>query len=188
MINKFTNKNSAESIHLTRNQTGKIGFSLIEVLVYIAVLSIIIAAVVSFILWSVFSYTKAKVARETLDNAERVIRVITNEIREADSIYTPTTTVSQLSLKTIKYLPSEEEATYIDFYLCDSRLCFKKESQNSIVLTSDKVEITNLTFNQIFSGGEESSIQISLTIDYKNPTGRSEYNASVSLISTASLR
>ena len=188
MINKSTNKNSAEPIHPNRGQTGKIGFSLIEALVYIAVLSIIITAVVSFILWSVYSYTKAKVARETLDNAERVIRVITNEIREADSIYTPTTTASQLSLETVKYLPLGEEITYIDFYLCDSRLCFKKESQDPIVLTSDEVEITNLTFNQISSGGVESSIQISLTIDYKNPTGRSEYDASVSLTSTASLR
>lgn len=163
------------------------GFTLIEILVYIAVLSIVIVTVVSFVIWSIHSYTKARVMRETLDSAKRAIEVMTQEIKDARSIYAPTTDSSQLSLETIKYLPSGESTSYGDFYLCDSRLCFKKESQDPIALTSDNVEINNLVFTQIFSG-QASSIQIDLTISYKNPAGRSEYRASVTLTSTASLR
>lgn len=163
------------------------GFSLLETLVYIAILSIMIVAIISFVLWSIHSNAKTKVIRETLDNAERIMRIMTQEIREAKSIYTPTTTSGQLALQTTKYLSQGEEDSYIDFYLCDSRLCFKKESQDAIVLTSDNVEMTNLVFTQILSG-EAPSVQISLTIDYKNPANRSEYQFSVNLTSTASLR
>jgi len=179
MLPKFINKNS-----LT-------GFTLIEVLIYIAVLVIIITAVSAFFLWGIRSNTKAKVMRETLDNSRRAIETITREIKEAVSIYTETSTFNshpgQLSLETTKYLPEGESTTYVDFYLCGTQLCLKKESQDPIALTSDKVEVNNLVFSRIITN-EIPSVQISLNINYKNFTGRPEYQASVNLISTTSLR
>ena len=166
---------------------GKKAFTLTEILVYIGVLGIIVSAVISFLVWSSHSNNKAKVMRETLDNARRAMEIMTYEIRRAKSIYTPTTTSNQLSLETSHYLPEGEKITYIDFYLCDFHLCLKKESQNPISLTSDSVEVKNLVFDQIITG-EAPSIQINLRIDYKNPNNRPEYQASVELNSTASLR
>ena len=52
--------------------------------------------------------------------------IMVREIKEAKSVYTPTTNSSQLSLETINYLPVDEENTYIDFFLCGSSLCLKK--------------------------------------------------------------
>ena len=163
------------------------GFTLMEVLVYVAVLTIIILAVSSFFLWAIRSNTKTKALRETLDNTRRVMEIMTYEIKEAKSIYTPTTTSTQLSLETTHYSPEGEKTSYIDFYLCDTQLCLKKESQDPITLTSDSVEINNLLFRRIVSG-ESPSIQIDLTINYKNPQGRPEYQASVNLVSTVALR
>lgn len=166
-------------------------FTLIEILVYIGVLSIIILAIVSFVLWSLRSNTKVKVMREVLDNARRAMEIMTYEIKEAKSIYTPTgifdSHPGQLSLETSKYLPGGERTSYIDFYLCNNRLCFKKESQDPIVLTTDNVEVSNLVFTKITTGNTPS-IQIDLKIDYENPANRPEYRASVNLKSTTSLR
>ena len=162
-------------------------FTLMEILVYIAVLGLVIGTVSSFLIWSIHSNTKAKVMRETLDNARRTMEIMSYEIREAKSIYTPTTTSNQLSLETIHYLPEGEKNTFIDFYLCDNRLCLKKESQNPIALTSDRVEVNNLVFTRVITGNIPS-IQINLKVDYKNPTNRPEYQASVNLKSTVSLR
>lgn len=169
------------------NAKMKRGFTLIEVLVYIAVLAIVIVAVSSFLIWATHSNTKVKAMRETLDNARRAMEIMSYEIREAKSIYTSTTTSNQLSLETTHYLPEGETLTYIDFYLCDNRLCLKEESQNPIALTSDRVEVSNLVFSQIITG-TAPSVQIDLRIEYKNPTGRPEYQASVNLKSTVSLR
>lgn len=166
-------------------------FTLLEALIYIGVLAIIVVAISSFLIWSVHSNTKARVMRETLYSAGRALEVMTHEIKEAKSIYTPTSVFDshpgQLSLETNHYLPTEETISYIDFYLCDNHLCLKKESQNPIALTSDRVEVANLVFSQIITG-TVPSLQIDLRVEYKNPTDRPEYQASVNLKSTVSLR
>lgn len=169
-------------------QKNGAGFTLIETIIYITIFSILVVVIISFSLWLVSSNTKARTVKETLDNAERSMEIITYEINMARNIYTPTTSSNQLSLETRNYLPQGEKTSYIDFYLCDStRLCFKKESQDPIFLTSDNVEVINLVFSRIVTG-ESPSIRVDLTVNYKNPTNRLEYQSSVNLISTASLR
>jgi len=165
----------------------KKGFTLMEVLVYVGILSIIIVAVISFVVWAMRSDFKARVARETLNNAQRAIKVMVHEIKEAQSVYDPASDSSQLSLETTKYSADGEETSYIDFFLCGTRLCFKKEGQNPIALTSDNIEITNLDFNYIILGSA-SSVQINLEANYKNPFNRADRNYLVNLTSTASLR
>ena len=167
---------------------NKDGFTLTEVLIYIGVLATIVAVISSFSIWSVHSNTKIKTMREVSDNANRAMEIITHEIKEAKSIYTPTTTSSQLSLETTHYLPQGEESTYIDFYLCGTRLCLKKESQDPIALTAERVEVKSLKFTQVSTNSNFSSIQIDLQIDYKNPSNKDEYQASINLTNTASLR
>jgi len=167
-----------------RSQTGT---SLIEILVYIGVFSLIVVVIVSFVFWLIRSNIKSKVMIETLNNSKRVMELISQEIKEADSIYVPTTTSNQLSLKTKKYLPLGEEVSFIDFYLCGTRICLKKESQDPIFLTSENIEITNLIFTQIVSG-KSPNIRIELSVNYKNPYNRPEYRASIDLTSSVSLR
>lgn len=163
------------------------GFTLVEILVYIGIFFLVITIIISFVFWLIRSNTKLKVMREALNNADRVMEIITYETKKAKGIYIPTTNSGQLSLETTNHLPEGEKSTYIDFYLCDSALCLKKESQDPIVLTSNSVEITNLVFTRILSG-EADSIQIDLSVSYKNPADRPEYRASVDLTSTISLR
>lgn len=170
----------------------KKGFTLMEALIYIGVLAIIISAVSSFFLWITRSNTKVRAMRETLDSARQAMEIMSHEIKEAKSIYTPTsifsTSTSQISLETTKYLPEGENRTYVDFFLCEKRLCLKKEGQNPITLTLDNVEVKSLEFNQVATTSTIPSIQIVLRVDYKAPAERAEYQASVKLISTVSLR
>lgn len=162
------------------------GFTLTEALVYIAILSVLILTIVSFVFWSVRLGSKSRARRVVLDSAKRAMETMVREVRVADGLYTSATTSNQLSLKTKEYLPDGETVTYIDFYLCDERLCLKKESQLPIALTSDRTEITSLTFSQV--GTDFLSIQIDLRMGYKNPSGRLEHQASIHLTSTVSLR
>ena len=166
---------------------GAKGFTLIEILVYVAVLSIIVVAISSFSIWAIHSNTKARAMREVKDMAQTALEQIISEAREAKTVYTPTTNASQLSLETTKYLPLGEESTFLEFYLCQTRLCLKKEGQNPIALTSDRVEVKNLSFQRVASG-QTDSVQVELRVDYKNPASKPEYAASITLKSTASLR
>lgn len=157
------------------------GFTLIEVLAYIGVFSIIVIAIISFVLWSVHSSIKTRVMRETLYNTRRSLEIMTYEIKTAKSI-SASSTVKHLYL---------ENATTTEFYLCgsaSSTLCQKKGAGDPAYLTSDKVEVKNLEFIKIATSTTTPSIQINLKVNYKNPTGRPEYKASVNATSTASLR
>jgi Tfp pilus assembly protein PilV len=167
------------------------GFTLIEIMVYAAVLVVLVLVIFSFLAWAIKSNAKTKAMRETLGNARRAMEIISYEIKGAESIYTPTSIFDsnpgQLSLKTTRYLPDGEEASYIDFYLCDDRLCLKKESENQIALTSEMVKVSDLVFSRIISG-ENSSVQIDLKVDYNNSTNKPEYQSSINIESVVSLR
>jgi len=165
----------------------KNSFTLIEILVYISVLGILMIVLSSFLIWVNNSNVKAKVMRETLEDASRTMEFMIREIRAAKGIYTPTTNSSQLSLETANYLPAGEITTYIDFFLCGSQICLKKESQNPVALTKKNIEVSSLVFTQIVSGNVPS-IQIDLSMNYKNPHNKPEYQAVVNLTSAASLR
>ncbi len=167
------------------------GFTLIEILVYIGVFSVVFAALISFIIWVNKSNIKTQAMREVSDNLKLAMDKMIYEIRTAKSIYTPTVTSSQLSLETLNYLPEGETFSYIDFFLCgplSDTLCLKKESQNPVALTSPRVKIDNLTFTLIGTSTSTSSVQIELKVSYKNPQNLTEYQASVAATSTASLR
>lgn len=178
-VNKLKNK--------FRHQGLLTGFTLVEILVYAGVLGLVVGILVSFIYWTIYSNSKSKVMRETMDNARRAMEVMAYEIKEAKSVYTPTTTQNQLSLETLKYLPDGETSSFIDFYICENRLCVKKESQDPIVLISDNVEVAELAFTRAVSGNLES-IKIDLTINYKNPTGAPQFSSSFSATSNIALR
>lgn len=162
------------------------GFSLIEILVYMTIFVVVFLAISSFFIWIIKGNIKNKVMREVLDNGRRAMEMMTYEIKEAKGVYSSTTTSNQLSLETKKYLAEGESASYIDFYICDKQICLKKESQGPVAITSDRVEVDNLSFTLI--GEKQSSVQINLKISFKNPTNRPEYRASIDLTSTASLR
>ncbi len=141
------------------------GFTLVEVIVYIAILSLVLLLVSSFIFYFELSNSRAKGDREALEGARRALETITYEIQGAKSIYTPTTTANQLSLETSRYLPTGETTTYIDFFLCGTRVCLKKESQTPVFVTAANVNITSLIFTQT-SIGAVSSVKIDITSTY----------------------
>ncbi len=93
--------------------------------------------------------------------------------------------ISSSSTTTHIYL---ENTTTTEFYLAASTLYQKTGSLEPVALTSNNVEVNNLEFKQVATATSTPSIQISLTINYKNPVNLPEYGASVNTTSTVSLR
>lgn len=168
------------------------GFTLIELVVYVAVLGIVLASVLTFLLWTVKSQTKTNAMRQVLAAGQRSLEVVSREASLAQTVYTPTSVFNsspgQVSLRTGAYVPTGETYSYIDFYKCEDKLCMKRESQNPLAITSDKVSLTNLTFSQVVTGQNRSSIQITLTFVAKTLSPNPEYQASLTLTNTIALR
>ena len=156
------------------------GFTLVEMLIYIVTLVLVVGTITTILLWMVRANNQVHVRSEVVENVERALGLITNEIREAQSLYTPTmTTPSQLSLQTLKNPPAGETSTYVDFFLCGTRLCVKRESKAPQAITSEKITIESLKFTQVKTGSIPS-IQMLVEASY--------LTASATVQAAASLR
>lgn len=160
------------------------GFAVLETLIYVTIFVLVFLMIAGFIFWFNYSNSRSKADRELLENSRDAIEAIVYEIKGAESVYTPTSSQNQLSLKTSNYLPSGEESSYIDFFVCGSRVCFKKEGQSPVFLTPESIQVSNLEFTQISANGAPC-VQVRLAVDYTDSSG---VNSSIELTSTASLR
>lgn len=183
MINLSKNRKSC-----LRRSFGDRGFTLIEVIIYIAVLAIIVSAVYSLFLWTVKIYSKSRAIRETTESARRALETITYEINSADGIYSPTSSTTQLSLATRNQLSALEDLGYVDFFLCSGQLCIKRDGRDPEAITSENVTIQSLSFSQVFATSSIPSVRVSFEASFNNPGGKPEYRSDVQTVFSASLR
>ena len=166
------------------------GFTLIELLIYSLLLVVIGVISVSFFIQVVKVTETSRRSREALDNASRAMSVMTQEIRHAKSVYTPTSIldggIGQLSLETTRDLPTDETSTYVDFYVDDERLFIKREGQADQMFTSEKVRVNQLKFSLLDDSSEKPAVQITLTVEYIDQISGPANSAT--LTSTATLR
>lgn len=181
---------------MTRNnQSKKVkqkGFTLVEILVYVSVLTVISVSIVSFLFWAIKTNAKSRTAAEISDNARRAMETMVYEIRQATGVYTPTSifdaSPGQLSLET-KINPLDNEIkTYEDFYLADGKLYLKKEGTAPEQITSDQIRVSNLIFKYVGFSGNLASVQIDLRVEDTNSSGRPEFQGEINLVSSATLR
>jgi len=161
-----------------RKEKNSAGFTLVEMLVYLAALVLLVGTVTALLVWLVRASSQVHVQNELVAGVEHALALMTNEIREAKSVYTPATTSSQLSLQTNNNVPALETSTYVDFFLCGTRLCIKREFQAAQALTSEKIQIQNLEFTQVQTGSA-ASVHIAIEASYFDASQTSQ--ATVSL-------
>lgn len=168
------------------------GFTLAEALIYIAILAIICVAIISFLFWALKTNAKSRASAAVSDNARRAIEILSYEIKQAKSVYYPTSFFDahpgQLSLETSISPPDNEIKTYNDFYLSEGKLYLKREGFLPEQITSDNVIITNLTFQRLEPVSGLANIRINLSAMYNNLSDRPEFQAEINLISSATMR
>ena len=164
------------------------GFSIVEIIVSTGIVAFVLALLISLIYQLNYLNSKVKINDDVLENGKRLMETIAYEIRGAKSIYMPTSSLNQLSLETTRYLANDEISSFIDFFICDSNVCIKKESQqNPLPLISDDVEVEELEFTTIINE-TAPSVQINLSVRKKNPTNDQQNYSSINLTSTVALR
>ena len=147
------------------------GFTLLEALIYISILVILGVAIIAFFTWALNSNTKISSRQAVLDNADRVFRIITDEIHNSENIYLPTSildnNIGQLSLVTQQNLPNDENSTYHDIFLDPNQhtIYLKKETAAAFPITNSEVSAEQLKFSLV----DQKSIEITLVLKDNNP-------------------
>ncbi len=181
----------------TRKSKNSLGFSLIEMIIYVALVGIITVFIYGIIL-SIYCNNKRIISLTKINsNAYSMMERVRYEIENSSYVYLPTSNIvnyddyynstetSQLSLATkIDILTPEDDIAFIDFYLENGVVFLKKEESEPIALTSSDVSVSNLSFSYYENGWRES-VTVGFTIESKDS---SISNSSINLISTIALR
>ncbi len=155
----------------------KNGFTLVELLVYTAILSMVLVLAVTFVMSVLEATVKSTAKEEVQANAAAIIQLFDTTVRHSQSVYDRTSDFigdpGQLSLLSVRDLPPEESESYVDIYADDGKFCVKREFYGVSCASSSKTELTSLTFREITQAGGAESVQMIFTIRYKSP--KSEY-------------
>lgn len=160
------------------------GFTLIELILYMAIVTIVMGALIPFA-WNVIEGSaKSSVEQEVSSQARFVSERIKYEIRNATAINSPIAGASSNVLNL-----NSSPATIIDLSSEKTRIS-KDGGTNYTNLNSNDTSVSGLTFTSYEStDGKTKHIKFSFTIDDNYAGTRQEYDApAINIESSAELR
>lgn len=177
---KIFKKLKAKSLKLKASR----GFSLVEAIVYIGLLVLVLAAIISMLLIMGRSYNYLKSSRHIQTSAVTVLDRIIRDVRNAQSISvgqsTLGTTPGILTLNTTTVSGAPQT---IQFYVSGGVVRVKQDGVDVGPLTLPDVNLGSLIFRQITTG-ISSAVKIELTLE----TGAGPSARSANFYGTAILR
>lgn len=165
---------------------NKKGFTLIELMIYIAIVAGILIVATSFA-WNVInSRTKTFVIQEVEQNGRFIIEKISRSALGAQSITAPLVGATGSSLDLIV---DDAPLTTVDFILNAESIQMSNDGGPYIDLNSNNVRVTNLDFINLSSADSRTkNIKIRFTLDHVNPENRQEWSYSDTFETTIELR
>ena len=162
------------------------GISLIELLLYITVLSAVLLMLAMFLSFLVSSRIKNQSIADVNQQGLQVMQLVTQTIRNAKTIDFPGIGATSSSLSMTMHDPFLSPTV---FESTSGTVTIKEGSSEVIPLTNSHVAVSDLVFQNISSiTSTERVVRISFTVDYKNTSGRNENSFTKSFIGSATLR
>jgi prepilin-type N-terminal cleavage/methylation domain-containing protein len=160
-IKKLRNINKEFSQHKKNGSFFCAGFTLIETLVYIAIFSIFIGSLVSFLNLMTTSRINNQITLEINNQGNDLIRIITQSIRNADSINSPSISNTSSSLELLTSNPTTSTTVFSE---SGGILYMTEGTESPIALNNNNVNISNLVFSNLSRSGTSGSIQVRFTL------------------------
>lgn len=161
------------------------GFTLIEFIIYIAIIGGMLTLITGFLWNIIFGNIKEAAFQEVQQNARFALTKINQEIKKATGINSPLPGEFPASSLSLMMADSNLDPTI--FEVIDGKLRIRQGSAQPNELTSDQIIISSLQFTNLSYEDTPGTIRIELAVDYLNPEGQSFYQASINLNSTVSL-
>jgi len=160
--------------------------TLIELILYIALVAMFMAALIQFSWNIIYGRVKSQVQLEVNQNMRLAAMRISQEIKEAQTI----NSLSANSLS-LNFKDSTRNPTVIDVNGGRLRLGVGSSgacpAASPCPLTSNLVNVDNLTFTNL-SQGNSKHIQFTITLSHLNESGRQEWDKTLEFVSSAELR
>ena len=161
------------------------GFTLVEILLYISIISILTLSFSIFLFMILQSRAKHQTISEVDQVGIQASQIISQAIRNAKRINLP----AQGSQGTTLSLEMEDALKNPTILNSGGTNIQKKEGVNPITsLTSSRLNISNFSFYNVSKDDTSGVIKFQFTISYVNPSGRNEYDYSKIFYGSGALR
>jgi len=170
--------------NMTRMRSTK-GFTLIELLLYVGISASILLVSSLFIQTLLESRVKNQTIAEVEQQGLQVAHVITQTIRNAENITTPSIGTSSSTLR-LDVASVSDDPTIFD--VSGGVIRITEGAGAPVVLTNTRVTASSLSFGNFSRTSTPGIVRISFTLEHVNPSGRQEYAFSKTFYASASLR
>ena len=167
------------------NINNKKGFTLVELILYVAIGSIVLLVITSFFQTNLSSRAKIKAISEVDQQGAYLMQTITQTIVNAEAINSPSigTSATTLSLDVVDVADDPTLFNNISTYIY-----LTEGVATPIALNSNLVEVSNLSFTNMSKVSTLGNIRIQFDISFVNNTNRNEYDWTKTFYGSASLR
>lgn len=151
---------------MVRGSKNKKGFTLIELVVYIALVALVAIVTTNTILILNRVLVALRLERRLASSAETSVRRIARELNLATDIYASSTLNVSPGILSLKSLESETDASSKDvmIYVSSGALTLRRSTDQPVVLTGSGVTVTNLVFREILNAATSKSVKVELTL------------------------
>ncbi len=137
------------------------GFTLVEMLIYIGLLSLLLVVMVDLFASSLDVQLESQATAGVDMDAKFILSRLTSDIRKADTIVTPTLESTPSGTLTVT------RGGITQTYATQSGVLVYTASGNTSSLNSFETTIKNISFRQVGNNGGKTAIQISATVQSK---------------------
>lgn len=162
------------------------GFTLIELILYLAIISGIAVAFVYYSISITNTRAKTYVVQEVHANARTALDIISYRIKAANGVNSPLNGASGSSLS-LAMADVAKNPTVFDLDI-NQVLRITEGLGSSVPVTSDEVRVTSLTFTNLTSTSARGNVRVQMTMGYDNPSGGVHYTYSRTFQTTVSVR
>lgn len=163
----------------------KKAFTLLEIILYIGLLTLFLAITGGIAINIIFNKTKLSVIQEVSQNGRFAMEKIYNSIINSDGVNVP---ISGQSGAVLSLVVADSLKNPTIFDLSSGILRIKEGNSQPVDLTSDKVIVTSLSFSNVSYTNTPGTIKVQMSIKFKNPDNRQEYNLEKTFYSSANIR
>ncbi|MEK7607278.1 MAG: hypothetical protein AAB444_03735 [Patescibacteria group bacterium] len=164
---------------------GRQGFTLVELLLYVGLSSLLLLTMTLFLSTLLESRVKNQTVAEVEQQGAAALHMMAQIIRNAESITSPIQGNNASSL-TLNVITGANDPTVFD--LSSDALRITEGAGSPMVLTNSRVTVSGLTFQNLSHTGTPGAVRVNFTLTHVNPTGRNEYQFQKTFTASATLR
>lgn len=161
------------------------GFTLVEMVLYIAISAIILSAIGVMVDVSYKVRARQQVISEVEQQGTEITQIINQVIRNSTLIQVPIAAASGSTL-TLTFADGAKNPTTFD--LSGTTLRISEGGGSAVSLNNSKVQISDLSFSNLSQASTPGTVKFSFTVSYYNPGGNPQYNYQQIFYGSASLR